>query len=219
MEIEGIKKILDELGLNQQRCIFHSMQNLMAKVNPIHNRLKRRIKTINKELPKKEEKLERLRKKYEGCVGRPKNEDTQRKNDIKRMEKLTSEISQLKAEKRKHKKYIKENNKYVRKISRILRSNSFEKAMNDFEEIWDIKDELSKEIRSHLISLKKYLPEALLHTRFKDVPRTNNLIESFYKATLPRKIKYIYMTYEGIMNRIILADLRWIQKHISMKQK
>ena len=65
MEIEGIKKILDELGLNQQRCIFHSMQNLMAKVNPIHNRLKRRIKTINKELPKKEEKLEILRKKYE----------------------------------------------------------------------------------------------------------------------------------------------------------
>lgn len=70
------------------------------------------------------------------------------------MKKVTSEISQLKAEKRKHKKHIKEDNKYVRKISRILWSKSFEKAMNDFEEIWDIKDELSKEIRSHLINLK-----------------------------------------------------------------
>ena len=135
------------------------------------------------------------------------------------MKKLESEIRQLKAEKRKHKNHIKQNNKYVRKISRILRSKSNEKAMNDFEEIWEIKDELSKEIRSHLINLRKYLPEALLHTRLKDVPRTNNLIESFYKATLPRKIKYIYMTYEGIMNRIILADLRWMQKHISKKQK
>lgn len=37
------KKILEELGLKQQRCIFHSMQNLMAKVNPVHNRLERRI--------------------------------------------------------------------------------------------------------------------------------------------------------------------------------
>ena len=69
--------------------------------------------------------------------------------------------------------------------------------------------------RLHLINLKKYLPEALLHTKLKDVPRTNNLIESFYKATLPRKIKYIYMTYDGVMNRIILADLRWMQKHTS----
>ena len=64
--------------------------------------------------------------------------------------------------------------------------------MQDFKDLWEIKDNLSKEIRSHLINLKKYLSEALLHTRLKDVLRTNNLIESFYKATLPRKIKYIY---------------------------
>lgn len=213
------KRILDELGLNQQRCNFHSMQNLMGKINPVHNRLNRRIKTINKELDEKKEKLDILRKKYEGCVGRPKNEDSERKKDIEKMRKLETQISQLKVEKRKHKKYIKENNKYVKKISRILKSKSFEKAMENFKEIWEIKDELSKEIRSHLINLKKYLPEALLHTKLKDVPRTNNLIESFYKATLPRKIKYIYMTYEGVMNRIILADLRWMQNHISMKQK
>ena len=103
----------------------------------------------------------------------------------------------------------------MKKISRILKSKSFKKAIEKFNEIYEIKDELSKEIRSHLIKLKKYLPEALLHTKLKDVPRTNNLIESFYKATLPRKIKYIYMTYDGVMNRIILADLRWMQKHTS----
>ena len=135
------------------------------------------------------------------------------------MKQLDTEISELKAEKQKHKKHIKENEKYIKKISKILRSKSFEKAINDFEEIWKIKEELSKEIRSHLINLKEYLPEALLHTQYKDVPRTNNLIESFYKATLPRKIKNIYMTYGGIMKRIMLANLRWIQKHISIRQK
>ena len=212
------KKILDELGLNQQRCIFHSMQNLMSKINPIHNRLKRRIKKINNEIYEKESKLDTLKKKYEGCTGRPKKEDKKREKDIKKMKKLKQEISMFKAEKRKHKNYIKENNKYVKKISRILKSKSFEKAMAKFEEIWKIKDQLSNEIRSHLINLKEYLPEALLHTRFKDVPRTNNLIESFYKATLPRKIKYIFMTYDGLMNRIILANIRWIKNHISKKQ-
>ena len=101
------KKILKELGLNQQRCIFHSMQNLMAKINPVHNRLKRRIKTINKEIYEKEEKLDDIEKKYKNCVGRPKNEDKPRKNDIKKMKKLKTEISRLKAEKRKHKNHIK----------------------------------------------------------------------------------------------------------------
>lgn len=91
------KKILDELGLNQQRCIFHSMQNLMSKINPVHNRLKRRIKTINKEIIEKEEKLVDLTKKYKNCIGRPKKDDKQRKNDIERMRKLNSKISQLKA--------------------------------------------------------------------------------------------------------------------------
>ena len=39
------------------------MQNLMAKINPVHNRLKRRIKTINKKLNEKIEELDDLRKK------------------------------------------------------------------------------------------------------------------------------------------------------------
>ena len=114
----------------------------MGKINPVHNRLNRRIKTINKELDEKKEKLDILRKKYEGCVGRPKNEDSERKKDIEKMRKLETQISQLKVEKRKHKKYIKENNKYVKKISRILKSKTFEKAMENFKEIWEKKLEI-----------------------------------------------------------------------------
>ena len=51
----------------------------MTKINPIHNRLKRRIKTINKELNEKIEALDDLRKKYKESVGRPKKEDKKRK--------------------------------------------------------------------------------------------------------------------------------------------
>ena len=57
------KKILDELGLNQQRCIFHSMQNLMVKLNPVHNKLKRKIKSITNKIIKKENELVVLKKK------------------------------------------------------------------------------------------------------------------------------------------------------------
>ena len=48
------------------------MQNLMSKLNPVHNRLKRKIKSINTKIIKKENELTVLEKKYKGCVGRPK---------------------------------------------------------------------------------------------------------------------------------------------------
>ena len=213
------KKILDELGLNQQRCIFHSMQNLMSRVNPVHNKLKRRIKKINEYISTKEKDLEVLKEKYAGCIGRPRKNDQQRKNDIKKMKELQNEISALKAEKREKRNYINKNNKYIKKISRMLKSGTYELGIKRFKELWTIKDELSDEIRKHLKNLKNYLHEALWHTLNKDVPRTNNLIESFYKATLPRKIKYIYVTYDGLMDRIMLADLRWTENTVRQKIK
>ena len=188
------KKILNELGLNQQRCIFHSMQNLMAKINPVHNRLKRRIKTINKKLNEKIEELDDLRKKYKGNVGRPKKEDKKRKKDIKKMKKLNSQISQLKTEKREHKNHIKENNKYVKKISRILKSKSFKKAIEKFNEIYEIKDELSKEIRSHLINLKKYLAGSTSAHKIERCSTNQQFNRIFLQSNTSTKNK-IYLHY------------------------
>ena len=207
------KKILDELGLNQQRCIFHSMQNLMVKLNPVHNKLKRKIKSITNKIIKKENELVVLKKKYES-VGKPKKEDTRRKNDIKKMKKLRIEISNLKAERKEHNHHIDDDNKIVKKISRLLKSKTYETGVKLFNELWEKKDTFSKEIASHLKNLKEYLPQALTHTLYKDVPRTNNLIESFFKATLPRKIKYIFRTLNGLVKRVILSDLRWIENVI-----
>ena len=91
------------------------MQNLMSKINPAHNSLKRKIKSINKKIDKKENELIVLNEKYAGCIGRSKKDDKKRKKDIAKMKKLKREISDLKAEKRKHKHQIKEDNKYVKK--------------------------------------------------------------------------------------------------------
>jgi len=54
----------------------------MAKINPVHNRLKRRIKTINKKLNEKIEELVDLRKKYKANVLCAKKEDKKRKKMI-----------------------------------------------------------------------------------------------------------------------------------------
>ena len=55
----------------------------------------------------------------------------------------------------------------------MLRSG-YEKGIERFQELWDIKDELSEEIRRHLKNLKGYLHEALWHT----------LIEMFHEQRI-----------------------------------
>ena len=53
----------------------------------------------------------------------------------------------------------------------------------------------------------------LNHTLNKDIPSTNNLLEGFYKITLPVKLKKIFVTYKGAMNRIVLNNIRWMKRN------
>lgn len=39
-------------------------------------------------------------------------------------------------------------------------------------------------------------------------------MELFFKVTFPGKIKRIYRTYEGALNKIKLDNLRWIEKNV-----
>ena len=71
------------------------------------------------------------------------------------MKKLKREIISLKAEKWEYKHHIKNDKKYISKIYRLLKSSSYWCGIKQFEELWKIKDTLSKEIASHLKNLKK----------------------------------------------------------------
>ena len=56
----------------------------MSRVNPIHCRLRRKIRSINKKIAEKEKEKFAIEEKYRGMVGRSKKDDIKRKNDIER---------------------------------------------------------------------------------------------------------------------------------------
>ncbi|MBR0370439.1 MAG: hypothetical protein IJH63_06940, partial [Methanobrevibacter sp.] len=64
----------------------------------------------------------------------------------------------------------------------------------------------------YLKRLEKYLDKTLQHTLNQKIPSTNNLIEGFYKTTLPGRIKRIFKTYCGLLIRITLNNIRWIKR-------
>ena len=187
-------KIIEELGYTQQRCTFHLMKNLMDALSPRHLRLRRKIKTIDETIPLKKQELDKLEKKYEGQVGRIKNEDKTRRKDHDKIIALRREISQLKAKRRKYKKIIKEDLKIVKQISKIFKSKTYKTAVNKFNRLYDKRKTMAEEIRKFLENLKDHLDDALYHTLNKNVPSTNNIIELFYKTTFGSKLKRIFRT-------------------------
>ena len=109
---------------------------------------------------------------------------------------------------------LKELIQYKYKIKIMFKSKTLETAMKRFNRLWDKKDELPQIIHDFLKSLSKKINRALEFTQDKYIPKTNNLIELFYKVTFPGKIKRIYRTIEGVENRIRMNNIRWMERNV-----
>ena len=186
----------------------------MDAQSPRHLNLRRKIKTLDEVIPIKEKELEELEKKYEGQVGRIKNEDKQRKKDNEKMKELRRQISQSKAKRRKYKKILKEDLKIVKQIGKIFKSKTYKGAVNRFNRLYDKRKTMSEEIRKFLENLKDHLDDALNHTLNKNIPSTNNLIELFYKISFGSKVKRIFRTSRGAYKRMKLNELRWARRNV-----
>ena len=90
-------EIIEELGLKHQTCVFHKMKNLMDKLTPIHNSLRSKIRNLKREILQLEAKLKELEAEYVGVMGRQKNDDEKRKENILGKKDLNSKISAKKA--------------------------------------------------------------------------------------------------------------------------
>ena len=204
--------IIDNLGFNHQRCTFHSMKNLMDKIIHKHSRLNRKIKGLNNEIKELEEKIKEINEKYKGRKGRIENKDKQRQKDSNKKKKLKKKLSEKKALRRNYAKKLNVDDELVKKISLIFKSKTEKTARKRFNELYSQLEKLPEEIREFMKKLSKYFDKAIQHTIKREIPGTNNLIEGFYKITLPGKIKRIFKTYRGLLIRITLNNIRWIKR-------
>ena len=204
--------IIDDLGFNHQRCTFHAMKNLMDKLIKKHNGLNRGIKKLNTKIKELEKEIKEISKKYKGQKGRTRKDDKERQEDNEKKKKLNKELSEKKAERKKCTNKLKRDDQLVKKISLIFKSKTEKTARKRFQTLYDNLDDLPKEIKAFIKNLSKYIDKAIQHTINREIPSTNNLIEGFYKTTLPGKLKKIFKTYRGLLIRITLNNIRWINR-------
>ena len=207
-------QIIDEIGAKHQLCRFHIMENLMKPVNKRINILERKIKSFEKKIEENNQKIHRLKAQYPYKQGRPPKEDNKAQKNINNRKNLKRENSEYT---QKLSKYNNEKTQilyYKERIKKIFDVKSYKTGINKINKLLDKKDELPDFIHDFLKNLLKKIERALAFTKDESLPKTNNLVELFYKITFPGKIKRIYRTIEGAMNRIRLNNIKWMEKNV-----
>lgn len=208
------KEIIKNLGAKHQLCTFHLMHNLMTDLNPILHRKNNKINSLTEQNEKKRTKIEELKNERPLTRGRKKNTDTKGKKNSEQRKKLNREIRQNNDNIRKIKAEIKELLYYKKKIQKIFKAKTLKTAMKHFNELKENLEELPDVIKDYIKKLDKKMDRVLEQVKDRNIPKTNNLVELFFKVTFPGKIKRIYRTYEGALNKIKIDDLRWIERNV-----
>ena len=186
----------------------------MTDLNPILHRKNNKINSLTEQNEKKRTKIEELKNERPLTRGRKKNTDTKGKKNSEQRKKLNREIRQNNDNIRKIKAEIKELLYYKKKIQKIFKAKTLKTAMKHFNELKENLEELPDVIKDYIKKLDKKMDMVLEQVKDRNIPKTNNLEELFFKVTFPGKIKRIYRTYEGALNKIKIDDLRWIERNV-----
>ena len=73
-----------------------------------------------------------------------------------------------------------------------------------------LKDFIRKHIINHFYRYVQHLDD-------KNIEKTSNKIENYYRQTNPEKIKKIYKTKNGILTFLDYQMENWTEKHIKIK--
>jgi hypothetical protein len=103
---------------------------------------------------------------------------------------------------------------YYKEIREIFDTTDYETSLNLLDKLLSNLDDIPQFLRKFII--KKILPNLNRLTQFMHNPniaRTSNLIENYYRQTLPKAYKRKYKTIKGLTNYLKLKMQKWTQNH------
>lgn len=114
----------------------------MTPLNKKIRVLKNRIESHEKQIKKKQEKIDDLKAQYPYKQGRPPKTDTKACKNLEDRKQLKMEKPELKSKLTPYNNELKELIQYKYKIKIMFKSKTLETAMKRFNRLWDKKDEL-----------------------------------------------------------------------------
>ena len=91
-------------------------------------------------------------------------------------------------------------------------------AIRRFNTIYNQLNQFDDDTQKFLKNLNKKFDKTIEYYKNPDIPRTNNKIEGYFKITLPKYLKRIYRTKEGLIHWIRLQKIRWTERNVLTQQ-
>ena len=133
------------------------------------------------------------------------------KNTIKDNEEKREELKQKRKE-------LKEQKNIDERISNIYDVDSQKDAKRRFNTIYNQLDQFDEDTQKFLKNLNKKFDRTTTYFRNPQIPRTNNKIEGYFKITLPKYLKRVYRTRDGLIRWIRLQKIRWTKRNVITHQ-
>ena len=207
--------IIEKLQMTHQKCVFHKIMNQRTPLCKTTNKQERQLKTKKDKLEKTVEKIQQLENQSKGQKsGRISLKDKKRRKNKDKLKKKKQEKRQLKKDIKKIEKQLAEFEYYNNKISEIFDYNTVKDAKREFNRLYNQLDFLPEEVAKFVKNLKKDFDKTINHIRRKDIPKTNNLLEGFYKITFPKKYKRRFRTEKGVKNYLRHMRIRWYERNV-----
>ena len=207
--------IIEKLHMTHQKCVFHKIMNQRTPVWKTTNKLQRQRENKENQLEKTKEKIQQLEKLSKGQKpGRIPLKDKKRRKNKEKLKKKKQEKTQLKKDIKKINKQLDEFEYYNNKISEIFNYDTVQKAEIEFNRLYNQLDFLPEEIAKFIKNLKKDFDKTINHIKRKDIPKTNNLLEGFFKITFPKKYKKRFRTDTGVKNYLRHMKIRWYERNV-----
>ncbi len=127
--------------------------------------------------------------------------------------------TRYKNELKQKRKELKEQERINERIANIYDTDTQKAAIRRFRTIYHQLDQFDDNTQKYLKNLNKKFDKTIEYHKNPQIPRTNNKIEGYFKITLPRHIKRIYRTREGLIRWIRLQKIRWMERNVLFNEQ
>ncbi len=211
--------IIERICIKHQLCIFHIIKYHNDKSYKKMNKIKRRIQTLERKIEENKERITKLKEYSKGMAYRPSKKDKTRIRKIKKRKKLMKDNTRYKNELKQKRKELNEQERINERIANIYDTDTQKAAIRRFRTIYHQLDQFDDNTQKYLKNLNKKFDKTIEYHKNPQIPRTNNKIEGYFKITLPRHIKRIYRTREGLIRWIRLQKIRWMERNVLFNEQ
>ena len=200
--------IAKKANIDFHPCVFHIIMNQRKPVWKKENRIQRKRQSNKSKILKNKEKIIQYNEKYKGQWKIRKTDKIRRKQKDKTTEKIR-ENKKLNKDNRILKKEFEEFEDLNRRISEIFTQDTIEDAKRRFNILNNNMNFLPEEIKPFLRRLEKNLDAALSFIENKNIPKTNNWLELFFRIVFPKKYRNRFKTLHGVIRFLRSKKQKW----------